>query len=476
MGMKREGMGRTARAALRRALLALCLLPLSAGCGQAEEEAYQVPKPDAEYLRKTGAPGYARPTGSHSECLGRLVFDAPAPVQWPEFLSGTHSDPPYYGIPKLSHSFRNAWGGARIKIGEIEVGVHKIGVDASRRYGDPLTLEGQVAWEEPQILTREQLLAAIKWQEDRIQEHWERMKTEPPEERKSTRNWIKHSQSELEEEHALLAESKGWGRIPSGIPGAVVLWRGSKSRDWRELLPETLTPREQTFTAYIERNGYLYAFRTTQRKEPAALRKEFLDFLSRWRPRAEGEIPAGIGLCIPHGFIADDGATPYRIEMALRHPDAPGVLYKIMTATVDPRLGPETTVLTATARALAGSVSGHEKELADRYVQKKVGPRIARIGGLTAQQGGFAAQKPDTAGQPVNIYSVYTGYGGWQDTHALPSVIVELDTVTRAEAPELPSDPPPFEQSMERLEALLAGMRLRPTEPPMPELRGLAGK
>jgi len=451
---------------LRSALLVGLALPLLASCEPVDRRAveekreaeYVVPKPDAQYLRKTMAPDYVKPAGAHSECLGRLMFDVPKPVQWPEI--------PFFG-GHWSQQFSENVAGGRIEIGKIEMIVFKKGLGSS--------INELANTEDTSKNYRiDKLTSRLKNLEGDIQVQREVMKTEPPSERKGSEEWMTARQSEQEEMRSMLAESKEWGPIPNNVPGAVVWWRGDEPRDWLALHEKRL--RTLVFSAFIERDGYIYAFRTTQEKDRATLQKEFLDFLSRWRPRADGEIPSDIGLCIPHGFIADDGSTPYEILMHIRHGDALGVLYKITTATVDPRLGPETTAITSAGRALAGTIVGYEKELVDKYVQKKIGPRNVKIGALTAQQGGFAAQKPDKAGRPVNIYSVYTGYGGWQDTHVLPSIIVELESVAREDAPELTQNPPPFEQSMERLDVLLAGMRLRPTQPPMPELRGLTGK
>ncbi|MNR68813.1 hypothetical protein D3C85_1936150 [compost metagenome] len=58
----------------------------------------------------------------------------------------------------------------------------------------------------------------------------------------------------------------------------------------------------------------------------------------------------------------------------------------------------------------------------------------------------------------------------------LPSILVDMRSYTRLEAPELSVNPPPFDQSMERLSALLGSIRLRPTQPPMPELANLPAK
>jgi hypothetical protein len=64
---------------------------------------------------------------------------------------------------------------------------------------------------------------------------------------------------------------------------------------------------------------------------------------------------------------------------------------------------------------------------------------------------------------------VFTGYSGWLGTAVLPYILVEMRTVTKAQAPELKQNPPPFKQSMERLELMLKSMRWRPTNPSMSE-------
>ncbi len=76
----------------------------------------------------------------------------------------------------------------------------------------------------------------------------------------------------------------------------------------------------------------------------------------------------------------------------------------------------------------------------------------------------------DPGKPPVRSYSVYTGYAGWNHSRVLPAITVNLRSFTKEQEPTLKADPPPFEESLARLEALLKSIRLRPTEPQMPEL------
>ena len=63
---------------------------------------------------------------------------------------------------------------------------------------------------------------------------------------------------------------------------------------------------------------------TQETLEPAAL-----DFLSRFRVRAEDEIPDEPGVCIPFGFIADSGHEPFDFGYAWRPAGNRSMVYRI---------------------------------------------------------------------------------------------------------------------------------------------------
>ncbi|MBL4833790.1 MAG: hypothetical protein JKY26_07435 [Pseudomonas sp.] len=58
--------------------------------------------------------------------------------------------------------------------------------------------------------------------------------------------------------------------------------------------------------------------------EPAAL-----DFLARFRARPEHEIPTEPGVCLPFGFIADDGNAPFDFAYQWQPRSKPALLYRI---------------------------------------------------------------------------------------------------------------------------------------------------
>ena len=423
------------------------------------EDGYVVPKPNAKQLLESTAPGYVTPNSTKQECLGRLVFDVLKPVEWP-VVNGSRSET--FEGRFFSENVHD--GNDRLRVGNVDIATVKID-----RTSNLQNFTG--GHENGKLYRIKELISDIAQRQESADDRQKRLDTASIENRKDIEGARADDLQAIKELQADLALTRdAWGAVPLGISDSYGFWK-VLSRDHSDA--EKNIPRTSIFYAYIERNGYIYAFRSEAKLDKTTHQKEFLAVLKHFRPRAAGEIPKDLGICIPYGFIADDGKSTIFNRMSIRYDDAPGVLYTIQTSNVDPRLGPETATLTAAGRALAGHIGGYEKELVDKYVTKKIGPQIVKIGALAAQQGGFAAQKPDKEGKPMNVYSVFTGYGGWQNTFVLPSILVDMRSYTQLEAPELTVNPPPFEQSMTRLDALLRSIRLRPTVPPMPELANL---
>ena len=51
-------------------------------------------------------------------------------------------------------------------------------------------------------------------------------------------------------------------------------------------------------------------------------------------------------------------------------------------------------------------------------------------------------------------------------------ILIEMSSRTMEQAPELKTNPPPFKQSVDRLQMLLKSTPLRPTMPSMPDMAG----
>lgn len=247
-------------------------------------------------------------------------------------------------------------------------------------------------------------------------------------------------------------------------------------RDWHPIdlgLPQSLGyAAGPTLHAFLLRDGRAYNFMSVGGEGEAPFderKKAFLDMLQRFKVRKLYEIPKERGLCIPYGFIPDDGTVHFRMEVSMRYKDRPGVIYTIGTAVVGERgiEQGESPMQQATARSAASLLAGG---LTEGREVKSIGPRPVQIGALPAYQGGFSLNVAEPGQPPVFNYSVYTGYAGWDHSRVLPAITVNLRSFTKEQDPSIKENPPPIEESMQRLEALLKGMRLRPTDKPMPEL------
>ncbi len=197
-----------------------------------------------------------------------------------------------------------------------------------------------------------------------------------------------------------------------------------------------------------------------------ALRK----LISQLQPRNLYEIPTDRGFCLPYAFLRDDGTFGNKISTSFRLADSPAVVYTLSVGSIPVGGASETTILNATGRSATG-ILGQLPE--NTMVKQRLGPRPAKIGALTSEQGGIVVETKRQGHPPLEGYHVYTGYAGWAGSQILPTIEVTMESAARAAYPRLTMDAPPYEQARPRLDALLKSIRLRPTTPPMPELVGI---
>ncbi|WP_005032977.1 T6SS immunity protein Tli4 family protein [Holophaga foetida] len=421
-------------------LLCLSVLGCSRGCAQQPPG----PKgPDLEDIQKATHPGYVTPPGIRQECLGRLVFDVPRAMEWGiaytawRDFSENHN---YEGFPgdiagEDEHS----------QVGRIAI-----------RVMGPVPRKGLE--EQIQLHAVGKSLAIKRLKSESEGKTWtiETLRENPNKEDPIA---IAKSLQELEtdiheNETRSKAIEKAWHPYDLEIPDSVAYVAGS------------------TLYAYLWRDGRLHCFMDSQGdgEPPLEIRKPKFDaFVRAYRPRKLYEIPTERGICLPYGFVPDDGTTTYDIKVSLRYQDTPGVIYTLGTATVG-ELGSEPAWFHSTSSAMAGI--GGELE---GYKVDRIGPRSARIGALTAQQGGIVVHQRPKGKAPFETYLMYTGYGGWGDSQVLPTVSLDLRcfTADKEGAPILKKNPPPFSVTYSRYEGLLKSLRMRPTIPLMPEFEKL---
>lgn len=423
-----------------------CAVLLGCGPAEAERDAQQAApaRPSAETLRLASHPGYATPSGVRQECLGRLLFDAPRDLEWglsrPGMWSGNrfrftedlHGDDEYVAI-----------GGIRVIVlapanwENIERMRNSTDADLDkgiREFRNEIkTHEGIV--EDLSAIVKDPSLNINNNDISRYPASIERHKKD-----------IAELQARIER------MKKSWHPIDLGLPQALGYQAGS------------------ALYAFVLRDGRAYQFASTYADGDPPLETRmaaFLDFLKRFRPRALYEIPTEPGVCFPYGFVADDGTAHSRTEVSFRFADRPGVLYTL-GALVPGEHGfeGEAAFLKATGRA-AGGRAGIGRD------PQTIGPRQVSIGALPAWQGGLSLNVADPGQPPVRSYSVFTGTNGYHHSRGLPTIRLNLRSFTREQEPSLKTDPPPFEESLERLDTVLKSIRLRPTDPVMPELKGV---
>lgn len=161
-------------------------------------------------------------------------------------------------------------------------------------------------------------------------------------------------------------------------------------------------------------------------------------------------------LCVPQGFIRDDGQGHFQAEESYRVSDSPGAIYTLATAVEGERnFNPTEPLLEATARSTVAGLLGNGY---GRKIQA-IGPKGASIGARPAVLGGINTLE----GTPG--YSLYAGARGWDHSQVLPFVSLNMRSFDRETAPDdLKVNPPAFEQSMKRFELTLGSLRTRKAE------------
>jgi hypothetical protein len=438
----------------RLAALSLCTL-LASGChakpGQAQTDNDIVPsrKPTSSDMLKVTAPNYKLVAGAKSECLGRLAFEVREQFEWPLY---------FYSDSFSSFFARSFSANVEARFDTMRFGTTRIAVIGS---------VGGVKKEKILEVTPAALDAGL---EKNISE----TRASIEEQRRTIKN-LKDFQEAIKDQEQWI---RGWEKtlkedretfkpFEPGVPNSQGYWTSTTEGNVDTNLYSILR-------AYLTRGEHIFVFESKVKMNTSADKekhqRDFSAMLAKFRPRAANEIPTEPGVCIPFGFISDDGRTPIEFKQSLRYPDAPGVLYTIATGSVDPR-SPKATLITAAADASLNPPTPTEQDKVKAVVTQRIGPHMVKLGGLTAPQGGTIMQAR-AGGETYDIYSVFTGYSGWLGTDVLPYILVELHTLTKVHAEELKQNPPPFKQSKERLDILLGSMRWRPTDPPMPEFKG----
>jgi hypothetical protein len=410
------------------------------------EDAVPSRMPTKKQMYEITAPLYKAPNGVRQECFGRLVFDVYKNIEWPLFFN-----PNSYSFFNRRFSAKVGSAGDEMRFGKIMIAV--IGSVGSVRKEKILedTPSALLANLEADLEATRNYISELKSKSDDSEKNIREIKEQ--------NEWVDAREKQIKRDRA------EFEIFDSGLPNSEGYWMNrSEASDASE--------RYSVLRAYLARGEYIYVFESSVKMEKPsdkeAHKKDFSAMLAKFRTRAPNEIPTDPGVCIPHGFIPDDGKTVVEFKQSLRFTDAPGVLYTIETGTVHPRRLKLTPLLAAAHVSINPPPTAGEDEVRP-VVTQRIGPKIVKIGGLSGEQGGVVLKVDQPRHEKYEMYSVFSGYAGWLGTLVLPYILVEMHTVTKEQAPELKQNPPPFKPSMDRLDLLLRSMRWRPTNPSMPE-------
>ncbi|SFZ79569.1 T6SS immunity protein Tli4 family protein [Chitinimonas taiwanensis] len=379
-------------------------------------------------------PAYLRPADARSECLGRLVFELPSQ---PRFE---------WGLPKRARTNKEILGFSRIlRGGQDMIHLANVAIVVAAEATPETILEMQDSVRTDKSIALQDFDENIR--KSRNYAHGLADDLQTPDLKSDPQRSAEYKKTILEvekevEDYARRKRNldKDWHPTDWGLPDSTGYIAGP------------------TLYAFVLREGFAFQFMSTGGEGEARFEERlaaFKDLLSRFEYRPLYQVPKQLGLCIPHGFIRDDGKGHFSAEVSYRFTDSPGVIYTLGTAIEGERnFNPNEPLLEATARStVAGLMSnGYGRKL------KTLGPKSTHIGARSGVIGGIYT----TAG--VHGYSVYAGTRGWDHSQVLPFISLNLRSFDRATAPEdLNVDPPAFEQSLRRFELTQQSLRTRRT-------------
>ncbi len=289
----------------------------------------------------------ALPAGWQTQCFGRVQFSMPAHLAW----YNQQAEPPafYTGSQPTPAIWRGNYGRDPLHEDKVlvQIAVSRLAtLDFWKRdtsYFQPSRGEAQKRVIQSKIDQLREQRAALS--DDQADQHHRRL---------------------LEEELALRAQMQHIGKVSSDI-----LWISDAIETFKKegrdathlevelaelLIEDAKFPTDELFeqeyfvelnrpnalaisgpfdfSAKLWENGRIYTFQfgmqhNKPRSEQASLEPAALDFLARFRARAEHEIPTEPGVCIPFGFIADNGNEPFDFGYRWHPRSTPALLYRI---------------------------------------------------------------------------------------------------------------------------------------------------
>lgn len=403
-----------------------------------------------KFLRETVArirdnPLPALPSGWQPDCLGRLSFALPKGSEWALEKPSWRSEESEAAFPDGV----KGEGGARLAWEYNEILVSQLLTDADlvayREYN-----KRNISDQSENIIVGQRMLNAAQ--------------KELSEDQAATGKTSPYLLDKVNEVKLLIEQNGYWRRLESVLglkhePDAYATDNG-----------------QGLIVIRLLRNGRLYTIIRGHKQlrdgnpERAKLLADLKDFVSRFRVRAPGEVPTEPGVCIPYGFIADDGKGDYETNATVRFPGHPGVTYSLDTGLKHDSGVDGTLSLPMPAPVKVYAYLGSAKEVAGGHNVQPITPRGTNIGPYEADWGGFSINAAKKGEPELRTYQIFVGEDGYTDDaghgwQIWPLIHITMDSKLPQQVPGLTQNPPPLEESKAMLFRWLPTFRLRPTQP-----------
>jgi hypothetical protein len=245
-------------------------------------------------MQASGMPSYKADSGAIEECLGRLVWSADRGLSWPLRYDRDQSSPFSHRFSEnvFSRGDEIRFGKTRIRVNALEKGI-KDAVLASLPAKRISALKKELAWAEANLQKK------LKLKNGNVRE----------------RNQYEIARSDVESTKRSIDEiSAKYELYDPGLTDSYGYWTTEEEASGNG-------DRYSIYRAYLFTTGYLYTFESRETLGPTMSmethRKQFSALLTSFRPRRMNEIPADLGVCIPFGFLPDDGRTVTDIKQSL---------------------------------------------------------------------------------------------------------------------------------------------------------------
>ncbi|MEO8644530.1 T6SS immunity protein Tli4 family protein [Pseudomonas sp.] len=240
-------------------------------------------------------------SSTRTECLGRITFNTPEDIAWATF-------------PVNDYPIGNTGGSAFTK------NIVAVGDSTIYQYDELIVKVSDITASDEFDRQRNYILHKAKTHKKELEDDIS--------EKQDIINDLSTIQDDNDVKNTIIRLKENIKKTESEIPQAVVYEHDLGIAD-AYILGSKSTPHD----VLLYRNKRIYYFSMNNPAADSAQRIKGL--IARFEPRDLYQVPKGPGVCIPYGFIHDDGKTSFSVKNSLRFTSTPNVIMSIINSSQD---------------------------------------------------------------------------------------------------------------------------------------------